>query len=52
MSKGKSLEGCLVPNLFPSVEALVEELQVVDGWLDEMLSQAAAYSAKAADARA
>ena len=52
MSDGKPLEGCLVPNLFPSVEALVEELQVVDGWLDEMLSQAAVYSARAADARA
>jgi hypothetical protein len=51
MAKGKPLEGCLVPGLFPSVEALAEELQVAEGWRDEMLSQAVTYAARVAAAR-
>ena len=51
MAKGKPLEGCLVPNLFPSVEALASELQVAEEWRDEMLSQAAVYSERAQAAR-
>jgi hypothetical protein len=51
MAKGKPLEGCLVPNLFPSVEALASELQVAQEWQDEMLSQAVTYVARVAAAR-
>jgi hypothetical protein len=51
MAKGKPLEGCLVPGLFPSVEALASELQVAQEWQDEMLSQAVTYVARVAAAR-